>query len=157
MGTQLSSNPKNSFPTAAKLWNRGQVQAINPEVLPTLPIATLQAVATAPVVADAALQADFDAELNQLKGQLLQARRSAILARSQSMALNQRQALCQEAQAQFQAASASLSKLSGLARRLGVEARRKARSIEAATEWRSIRHAIQRSAELNQVQLAVAA
>jgi hypothetical protein len=73
------------------------------------------------------------------------------------MALNQRQALCQEAQAQFQAASASLTKLSGLARRLGVEARRKVRGIEGATEWRSIRHTICRSAELNQVQLAFAA
>lgn len=164
MGTQLSSNPKNSslnskfsnIQTVAKLWNRASAPTVNPETLPTLPIGTLEGV-SATSVASAGQQAAFDAELALLKDSLLQARRSAILARSQTIALAQRQDLCRKAQTQYEEALASLSKLGSLARRLDMTARRKFRALEGAMEWRSIRHTIQRSAELNQLQLAFAA
>lgn len=164
MGTQLSSNPKNpslsqkftNIQSVAKLWNRGSVEAVNPETLPTLPIATLEGVSAASVET-AGHQAAFDAELALLKDSLLQARRSAILARSQSVELAQRQELCRKAQAQYEGAQTSLRKLGGLARRLDMAARRKFRALEGALEWRAIRHTIQRSAEMNQLQLAFAA
>ena len=166
MSTQLSSNPKNSSqnsskfssnPTVAKLWNRGSVQAINPDTLPILPLATVEMVSASPAPVYSEQQASFDAELAFLKDSLLQSRRSAILARSQSMDLTQRQALCHQAQGQFQEAQDALQNLGTLARRLGVEARRKFRAIEGAQEWRSIRHTIFRSGEMNQLQLAFAA
>lgn len=166
MGTQLSSNPKNSNPNqakfsriqpVAKLWNQGTVKAVNPETLPTLPLATLETVSAATTIGNAGQQAAFDAELALLKDLLLQARRSAILARSQTMELSQRQNLCRQAQGQFETALESLRKLGALARRLDMETRRKFRAIEGAQEWRVIRHTIRRSAEMNQLNLAVAA
>lgn len=162
MGTQLSSNPKNpsskfsNIQTVAKLWNRGNVEAVNPETLPILPIATLEG-ANAPLSEIAGQQAAFDSELALLKDSLLQSRRSAILARSQSFELAQRQELCRKAQGQYEEALASLRKLGSLARRLDIAARRKFRALEGAMEWRSIRHTIQRSAEMNQLSLAFAA
>ncbi len=161
MGTQLSSNPKNSSSkfspsqSVAKLWNRASVEAVNPETLPTLPLATILPTATS--AATAGQQAAFEAELALLKDKLLQSRRSAILARSQSIELAQRQELCRQAQGQFEEAQESLRKLGSMALRQGVEARRKFRAIEGAQEWRSIRHTIRRSAEMNQLSLAIAA
>ena len=164
MATQIHSSPKNSslskfsnIQSVSKLWNRPATQTVNPDTLPTLPLATIEGVSSVSAVETAGQQAAFDAELAVLKDSLLQARRSAILARSQSIELSQRQALCRKAQGQYEDAVASLRKLGSLARRLEIEARRKFRALEGAMEWRSIRHTIQRSAEMNQLQLAFAA
>jgi len=161
MGTQLSSNPKTSSSkfspsqSVAKIWNRSSVEAVNPDTLPTLPLATILPAGTS--VEKSGQQVAFDQELALLKDKLLQSRRSAILARSQSIDLKQRQELFHQAQGQFEEALELLRKLGSLALRQGVEARRKFRAIEGAQEWRSIRHTICRSAEMNQLNLSIAA
>ena len=146
MATQLISKPKNS--SLAKFQN---ILASKPKTpvaeLPALPIGTF-ATSTAAHVDAQALQTAFDAELSTVKANLLQAQRSATLARSQSLTVAQAQSLTQEAQASYDVAVAALKKLVSISNRLGGEARRKARMIEGAGEWRQVRHGIARNLEV---------
>jgi hypothetical protein len=146
MATQLTSKPQNS--TLSKLQNIVASKSLTKVAdLPALPIGTFAAPVAATVNVDAQ-QAAFDAELKTLKTSLLQAQRSATLARSRSLSTVQAQSLTQEAQSSYDVAVASLKNLVSLSNRLGGEARRKARMIEGAAEWRQVRHSIARNLEV---------
>lgn len=146
MATQFHSKPQNS--TLSKFQNIVASKPFSPVAeLPALPIATFANTNNVNVDTQAQ-QAAFDAELSSLKGSLLKAQRSATLARSQSLTVAQAQSMTQDAQAHYDVAVASLKKLVSISNRLGGEARRKARMIEGAAEWRQVRHSITRSLEV---------
>ena len=145
MATQFHSSPKNS--SLSKFQNIVAKPKTSVAELPALPIGTFATSNVASVDAQA-LQVAFDAELNTVKAKLLQAQRSATLARSQSLSVAQAQSMTQDAQANYDVAVASLKKLVSFSNRLGADARRKARMIEGAAEWRQVRHSIARNLEV---------
>ena len=110
-----------------------------------------------PSSTSAAASIAWEEEIEAVKELLLKARRQAILSRSQTLNLTQRRWLCREAMSLFEKAQNNFGNLKGRALRAGLTERRRIRSIEGATEWRSIRHAIKRSAELNQMSTTEAA
>ncbi len=146
MATQFHSSPKNS--SLSKFQNIVASKSQTPVAeLPALPIGTFATSNVANIDAQA-LQAAFDAELNTVKAKLLQAQRSATLARSQSLSAAQAQSMTQDAQANYDVAVAALKKLVSFSNRLGADARRKARLIEGAAEWRQVRHSIARNLQV---------
>ena len=146
MATQFHSSPKNS--SLSKFQNIVTSKSQTPVAeLPALPIGTFATSNVASIDAQA-LQAAFEAELNTVKANLLQAQRSATLARSQSLSVAQAQSMTQDAQANYDVAVAALKKLVSLSNRLGADARRKARMIEGAAEWRQVRHSIARNLQV---------
>lgn len=146
MATQLISKPKNSSLSKFQNIVASKSQAPVAE-LPALPIGTFTNSNVSTLDAQA-LQAAFDAELNTVKAKLLQAQRSATLARSQSLSAAQAQSMTQDAQANYDVAVAALKKLVSISNRLGADARRKARMIEGAAEWRQVRHNIARNLQV---------
>lgn len=117
----------------------------------TLPLAVFESADLIPSI-DAEKQRTLLQEtIANLKACLLGARRAAVLARSRSTPMSQRQNLCREAMDSYGRARSLLNDLRCIARHLTTQERRKVRAIEGAPEWRSIHHAIRRSGELNAV------
>ncbi len=139
-----------------KLWNSSE-NLVDPEDLPSLPIECLQPSDCLPAP-DRKKQEDiFEETVALLKESLLGAKKTAILARSQSMEAGKRQTLCHQALKNYQRAIQLRNKLRSLTARMSLDDRRRVRALEGAPEWRQIRHAIQRSADLNRVALSFAA
>lgn len=137
--------------------SKGKPSAAPVEELASLPLETLTPKAPAADVSADRQRELFDATLQNLKACLMQAKRGAVLARSQSTEIAKRKALCQDALNQYQKALESRNCLRSLTARMDLEDRRRVRAIEGAPEWRTIRHAIQKSAEFNHLALSFAA
>jgi len=142
--------------TNSSLW-RNEAPETNLREVPSLPLESLEALSVATLVQEDKQRSALNEKIKAIKNALMQAERQAILARSNSIPLGKRQGLCQEAWQKYESAVTMRNSARSLSTALGLEDRRRVRAIEGAPEWRSIRHAIQQAAVLNQIRLQAAA
>jgi len=151
------ATPENSNkPSQSSLW-KSRRSSVSPSEIASLPLEALQKQGATASVDTELQRQSFSEILHQLKEHLFSAKKSATLARTQSMPAEKRKLLCGNSVELFDRAQQLKLQLRSLAMRMGLEERRKLRGLEGAPEWREIRRAIQQSAALNKVKASFAA